>query len=340
MSIVLSPKIQDNINAVKEQTRSRLLDIIDKETRLKSEVFNFASWEAKANQAASQVNPNERNKVLEDLLSLLKEVNPQNKEISRKIRDKMLWYMRNNTANNNFRPAYIFLRNLDDWMEAVENPMTEDHIGSNMQYIDDVLNKTFWPKVKAFEQYLQPFANTLERDIVLDASFGDVKNNNILDGDASPSFYIELAGTDLGCSIFIDENNKYIVDDIIDDPDFFEIPKTREEYSNLISYIRTGRLPKDQPIKWLTLYRQMSTDEYAAWLSGAEIPVDKFFTSKPTGAFAYDDPNLESKAKQGISVGLERFKVRSDAVAETDANIYVTKVPAILQNGRIIPKGA
>ena len=87
----------------------------------------------------------------------------------------------------------------------------------------------------------------------------------------------------------------------------------------------------------------MSTVEAGKWMAGEIIPENKFFTSKQTGAFAYDDPDLARKAKEdpNFSFGLESFSVRSDCVSETDESIFVTIKPCVMdQRRRIIPAGA
>jgi len=118
-------------------------------------------------------------------------------------------------------------------------------------------------------------------------------------------------------SLFYDEESKgYQVDDVLDfgDTDFFEGQGDAEFYFDLVNFIRTGNLPNQQPVKFVTLYRGMSNDEFMAWLSGQTIPKGKFFTSQKTNALAQDI--------SGEFPELFTFKVRSDAIRQTTEDTY------------------
>jgi hypothetical protein len=84
----------------------------------------------------------------------------------------------------------------------------------------------------------------------------------------------------------------------------------------------------------------MSSVEMTKWLRGEVIPAMKYFTSKSTGSFAYDDPDLQEKIKKdpNFSYGLESFSVRNDVVSERGDSIYIINKPAIInEQGRIVP---
>ena len=213
-------------------------------------------------------------------------------------------------------------------------------------------------KVKDFENFLKnrlektleyldeqskrlvPLARELGIDLVLDANID--KDRFIDDADKheyEPSYQVEIKGTDLSVTVFV-EGNKIEVDDVLDDDDFFTKPSDHSNYDALVYFLRTGKLPKEKPLKFIKLYRGMSSVEMRHWQAGATIPVGKFFTTKATGSFAYDDPDLQKKIKENpeFSYGLEEFYARNDAVSERDSSIYITiKESKLDEKGRIVP---
>ena len=134
-------------------------------------------------------------------------------------------------------------------------------------------------------------------------------------------------------TLFYDEESKsYQVDDVLDfgDTDFFEGQGDAEFYFDLVNFIRTGKLPNQEPAKFVTLYRGMSNDEFMAWLSGQTIPKGKFFTSQRTNALAQDI--------SGEFPELFTFKVRSDAIRQTTEDTYqLIKDSHMDQSKRITP---
>ena len=134
-------------------------------------------------------------------------------------------------------------------------------------------------------------------------------------------------------SLFYDEESKgYQVDDVLDfgDTDFFSVQGDAEFYFDLVNFIRTGKLPNQEPSKFITLYRGMSNEEFMAWLSGQTIPKGKFFTSQRTNALAQDI--------SGEFPELFTFKVRSDAVRQTSEGTYqLIRDSRMDQNKRISP---
>lgn len=133
-------------------------------------------------------------------------------------------------------------------------------------------------------------------------------------------------------SLFPREDENYEVDDVLDfgDKDFFTGQGDSEFYFNLVNFLRTGRLPAEEPVKFITLYRGMSNEEFMAWLSGQTIPKGKFFTSQKTQALAQDI--------SGQFPELFTFKVRSDATRQTTKGTYqLIKDCQMDQNKRITP---
>ena len=101
--------------------------------------------------------------------------------------------------------------------------------------------------------------------------------------------------------------------DVLDvtDADFFDSTGDGARYANMLDAIRGIKRSGT-----VTLYRGMSAAEKMAWDDGADIPMGKFFTSRPTTAYAADI--------SGEFPELHAFEVAAEDVAETDPGIYQT----------------
>lgn len=259
-----------------------------------------------------------------------------------------------NDISNRYR-YYTQLKNLEyfnyqrflfrQMLDAVDNIGGELETGDWVKEQEVALNKELERMLKEAEKFnkkLIPLARELNINLKVTPYF-DEKEFDIIYAEGKEynlGYDVKIEGTDLGVSVFLDETNKLNIDDVIDDPDFFRNSEDQIAYDGLIYFLRTGKLPKEKPVKFIQLYRAMSSEELQKWSQGHVIPKNKYFTDKYTSSLAYDDPDLEKKKQKNpdFSYGIERFSVRNDCVVERDAHHFITvKECKMNENGKIVP---
>ena len=120
-------------------------------------------------------------------------------------------------------------------------------------------------------------------------------------------------GSKPDATVWVSEKFGVEVEDVLDvtDPDFFDSTGDGARYANMLDAIRGIKRSGT-----VTLYRGMSAAEKMAWDDGADIPMGKFFTSRPTTEYAADI--------SGEFPELHAFEVAAEDVAETDPGIFQT----------------
>jgi hypothetical protein len=131
-------------------------------------------------------------------------------------------------------------------------------------------------------------------------------------------------------TVFTDEQNKLDLDDVLSwgDSDFFSTPDESKAYFDLVSFLRTGKLPS-QKAGFIRLYRGMSSKERDAWEAGQTIPDGKFFTNKATAEFSQDI--------SGEVPDLYSFLVDNRVVTETSPGEFQTTQESKLNGKKIVP---
>lgn len=319
----------------------------NKETRRHG--INVAKFEQDAHKAISQAREDLRHELTKEFQDVIKRVKAaiEDPELTGDLED-WLWERQRElrrtddyniqepAKNRNTYQYQLVLREIDKVLDAYsKSGIDDDTVKETKKFYDERLDAIL-ELVEKFKNHLAPLAREIEFSLEVSAHID--ADMLIAEHVRTPTMYIKIANTMLNITVF-PEGSKYIVDDVIDDPDFFHNSETQVAYDGLIHYLRKGQLPKDKPVKFVRLYRAMSSIEYRKWAGGMTIPKNKYFTNKATADFAYDDPDLEKKIKEDpeFSYGLEQFSVRSDCVVERDSGIFITVQECRLESGKIVP---
>ncbi len=347
-TVSISDKFISETKAKIQKQIDGLQDSADENKKTRSNAFELERFERAAQNAIKQARPDvqpalekEFHEVVSKVQAIFK--NPDEDAASDLVDwlwDRSIYYRKNDTWEStgpNYSPYQKVLRDFEKVVDAFSRTAMDDlAVKESEAYYHDRLSKTL-ELIKHFANKLEPIARDLNMDLEVSGNISE-ESLTALEEVKLPTLYVKIKGTDLEVTVFVD-GAKNEVDDVIDDPDFFQKPEDQINYDGLVHFLRTGQLPKEKPVKFMRLYRAMSSVEMMKWHQGEAIPIGKFFTSKSTGAFAYDDPNLEKKIKEdpNFSYGLESFSVRSDCVAERDVSIYITIRECVLKNNKIIP---
>lgn len=351
-SVLVSPKIKKKIDSLLQESLDDSLLQIQQSERQKLDGFKLSEWLSKAESAIKEIREDLQNNIKKEAHQLLSDIDKairnddleKLKDLQDEVFKKFSWYVKNEVygygEEKHKATGYTMyrgiLRKLDPLLESYIK--TEKDIQDNMDNKKEYYKKRekeIFEEVDKFAKHLTVFAREVGWNLIVDSN---IDNDDIFSEKIDLNFYVSIEGTDLGVSVF-PNGGKNEVDDVIDDSDFFDKSGSGQVYDSLIHFLRTGQLPKDKPVKFIKLYRAMSTVEYQKWQHGQDIPEGKYFTSQATGDFAYDDSDLASKIENdpNFSYGLESFRVRSDCVSQRDSSIYITIKPCKLDSGKIVP---
>lgn len=350
-SVTINPRVKARIDKLVKEHLDDKVDEIQTQEDNRSRGFNLSKWQSKFSESIKEAKKDlqpelekESNLFIHSIEKALKDNNiDELKDIGDLLWKRWGWYVKNekydHVNKDNETKFYSYrkvIQELNTLIEAftVTREEMEEGIKEAKKMFQKQENEIF-DIINKFIKHLEPIAKEINRNLVVNS---DIEKDDLFAEKINLNFSIDFAGSDLGVTVFPSEDGKVEVDDIVEDSDFFQNVGDREAYEGLIHYLRTGQLPKDKPVKFIKLYRAMSSFEYRKWQNGETIPENKYFTNKNTGDFAADFQD-ENSSLPDYSHGVEVFRGRSDCISEYSSGIFMTNKKCVMVHPNyIVPK--